>query len=85
VSKIGAKERATMVSMRAVNKDIEEIAEKVGVSRNTITTHLNTLQDEAEKGKGIERTVLEILAKRAVEKKSKEELLLLCSKGEEDE
>lgn len=72
---IGAKEKAKMIEMRALNYEIGEIAEELDVSRNTVTRHLKKLKEEADATGDLEQVVVKTVMEGMVQKKSPEELM----------
>lgn len=72
-------DKATMVKMRGLNYDIEEIASELGVSRNTVTRHLKELREAAESTGETERIVVKTLMEGIIQEKSAEELMIAIS------
>lgn len=60
-TKVSLKDKRQMVRMRAMDYSKQEIADEVGVSRNTVNYHLNKIREEVESHETREMKLAEFL------------------------
>jgi len=58
--------RGEIVRLRALDYDKQEIAEELGVSRNTVSRHLQEVREEAEESGDSNSVVLEAIGAAAL-------------------
>lgn len=77
--------RAEIVRLRALDYDKTEIAEELGISRNTVTRQLQQVREEAEEAENPETVVVELIAGAALGAAAGIALAKLIESVQEDE
>lgn len=60
-AKIDKETRGQIVRLRALDYDKQDIAEELGISRNTVSRHLEEIQEEAQKAEDPDAVILDAL------------------------
>lgn len=60
-AKLDKETRGQIVRLRALDYDKQEIAEELGISRNTVSRHLEEIQEEAQEAEDPDAVVLDAI------------------------